>query len=170
MLAKLLIAMVVGGTTPTDFGLRMVGQPATSITPGKSQRLVTDSGDGGGAFRISAAATVGARFGRVTSTIRSPEHNRRVGGVRNSWHLHGRAIDIARRSSVSHAELAAALRNAGLHLIESLDEGDHSHFAFGDRPGPLNRRARAEQQAEVSAEATYFRFVVAPGSRSAASR
>jgi len=26
--------------------------------------------------------------------------------------------------------IAAAFRNAGYRLIESLDEGDHSHFAF----------------------------------------
>lgn len=74
---------------------------------------------------------MGASWGRVTSTYRSPEHNRRVGGVRNSFHLSGRAIDIARKPGVSHAQIAAAFRNAGYYLIESLDEGDHSHFAFG---------------------------------------
>ena len=45
--------------------------------------------------------------------------------------LSGRAIDIARRPGVRHADIAAALRAAGYVLIESLDEGDHSHFAFG---------------------------------------
>ena len=73
---------------------------------------------------------MGSRWGRVTSTYRTPKHNRRVGGVRNSYHLSGRAIDIARRPGVSHAQIAAAFRNAGYQLIESLDEGDHSHFAF----------------------------------------
>ena len=38
---------------------------------------------------------------------------------------------VVRRRDVSHWEVAAALRQAGFHLIESLDEGDHSHFAFG---------------------------------------
>jgi hypothetical protein len=66
----------------------------------------------------------------VTSTLRTPAHNRRVGGVPNSFHLRGRAIDIARRPGVTHAQIAAAFRNAGYRLIESLDEGDHSHFAF----------------------------------------
>ncbi|CAA9515887.1 MAG: hypothetical protein AVDCRST_MAG91-1880, partial [uncultured Sphingomonadaceae bacterium] len=49
----------------------------------------------------------------------------------NSYHLRGRAIDIARRPGVRHADLEAAYRKAGYSLIESLDEGDHSHFAFG---------------------------------------
>ena len=44
--------------------------------------------------------------------------------------MSGRAIDIARRPGVSHWQIAAAFRNAGYRLIESLDEGDHSHFAF----------------------------------------
>ena len=89
----------------------------------------------GGSGNLSAAAGMGSRWGRVTSTYRTPKHNRRVGGVRNSYHLSGRAIDIARRPGVSHAQIAAAFRNAGYQLIESLDEGDHSHFAFafGDK-------------------------------------
>jgi hypothetical protein len=76
-----------------------------------------------------------------------------VGGVRNSWHLRGRAIAIARRTGVSHAAIAAAFRAAGYTLIESLDEGDHSHFAFGgarssrpDSPA-LNAVAPAQQLA-----------------------
>jgi hypothetical protein len=73
---------------------------------------------------------IGAQWGRVTSTFRSVEHNRAVGGVPNSYHLRGRAIDIARRPGVSHSMIAAAFRNAGYQLVESLDEGDHSHFAF----------------------------------------
>ena len=73
---------------------------------------------------------IGAHWGRVTSTYRSPAHNRRVGGVANSYHLSNRAIDIARRPGVSHSQIAAAYRNAGYSLAESLDEGDHSHFAF----------------------------------------
>jgi hypothetical protein len=84
-----------------------------------------------GSGNLAAAARLAAQWGRVTSTYRSPQHNRAVGGVPNSYHLRGRAIDIARRPGVSHWQIAAAFRNAGYQLIESLDEGDHSHFAFG---------------------------------------
>ena len=78
-----------------------------------------------------AAERIAASFGVVTSTFRSVMHNREVGGVPNSFHLLGRAIDVARRPGIPHARIAAALRGAGYVLVESLDEGDHSHFAFG---------------------------------------
>jgi hypothetical protein len=74
--------------------------------------------------------------------VRSPAHNRAVGGAPNSFHLSGRAIDIARRPGVRHAQVDAAFRKAGFVLLESLDEGDHSHLAFrmaGD-PGPVPAR------------------------------
>lgn len=79
----------------------------------------------------ASAARLAAVFGTVTSVHRTVERNRLVGGVPNSYHLSGRAIDIARKPGVSHAQIAATLRVAGYNLIESLDEGDHSHFAFG---------------------------------------
>ena len=79
---------------------------------------------------ISGAASIAAGFGAVTSTFRSVEHNRAVGGVANSYHLSGRAIDIARKRGVTHSQIAAALQRAGYVMVESLDEGDHSHFAF----------------------------------------
>lgn len=79
---------------------------------------------------LEAAKLAGA-FGQVTSIFRTIAHNREVGGVPDSYHLRGRAIDVVRRKGVTHAEIAAALRAAGFHLIESLDEGTHSHFAFG---------------------------------------
>jgi hypothetical protein len=83
---------------------------------------------------ISGAASIAAGYGVVTSTYRSVAHNRAVGGVANSFHLSGRAIDIARRPGVTHAQIAAALKQAGYAMIESLDEGDHSHFAFATTP------------------------------------
>jgi hypothetical protein len=86
--------------------------------------LVPVAGDAGSAARLAAV------FGTVTSIHRTVERNRLVGGVPNSFHLSGRAIDVARRPGVTHDQIAAALRRAGYNLVESLDEGDHSHFAF----------------------------------------
>jgi len=90
-----------------------------------------------GSFDAGAAAAIGGQFGTVTSTARTPEHNRRVGGVANSHHLTtrgGRAIDIARKPGVSHAQIEQAYRAAGYSIIESLDRGTHSHFAFAGGP------------------------------------
>ena len=86
--------------------------------------VVALAGDAGSAARLAAV------FGTVTSIHRTVERNRLVGGVPNSYHLTGRAIDIARKPGVTHDQIATALRRAGYNLIESLDEGDHSHFAF----------------------------------------
>jgi hypothetical protein len=143
-------------SSQTDFGVRAVGvrtisgQRTTVITNSTSKALLVSNESParsnnplftnpslpmGSAVNLRAVAGLGSQWGRVTSTIRSVAHNRAVGGVRNSWHLSGRAIDIARRPGVTHAQIAAAFRNAGYHLIESLDEGDHSHFAFGSGGG-----------------------------------
>jgi hypothetical protein len=89
---------------------------------------------------MEAVARIGGQWGKVTSVLRTPEHNRKVGGVANSYHLSGRAIDIARRPGVRHADIAAALFRAGFRPVESLDEGDHSHFAFA-RAGEVARAA-----------------------------
>ena len=105
---------------------------------------------GGATPSMASAAGIGAKWGVVTSVHRSPERNRAVGGAPNSWHLQGRAIDIARRPGVRHAEIDAAYRRAGYVLIESLDEGDHSHFAFG-LPGQAPRPAASAKVQLASA-------------------
>jgi hypothetical protein len=87
--------------------------------------ILTVAGDTASAARLAAA------FGTVTSIHRTVERNRIVGGVPNSYHLSGRAIDVARKPGITHDQIATALRRAGYNLVESLDEGDHSHFAFG---------------------------------------
>lgn len=79
---------------------------------------------------LDAAKKFGERFGTVTSTVRSKARNKQVGGVPNSYHLTGQAMDIARGKGISHKKIETALRRAGFDIIESLDEGDHSHFAF----------------------------------------
>ena len=143
----LLCGASAAGAQATDFGIRSVsGQravvtvgvaPKVSARPDGAVQAVVPQSSGaswtqlsGGSGSLRTAASLGSHWGRVTSTLRTPAHNRRVGGVRNSFHLRGRAIDIARRPGVTHAQIAAAFRNAGYRLIESLDEGDHSHFAF----------------------------------------
>jgi hypothetical protein len=82
------------------------------------------------AAEISSASRLVSAYGLVTSTFRSVAHNKAVGGVADSYHLLGRAIDIVRRPGVTHQQIEAALKRAGYSLIESLDEIDHSHFAF----------------------------------------
>jgi hypothetical protein len=173
----------LAASSQTDFGIRTVGvrtisgQATTVVTNSTSKALLVSSTISpartnnslftnpslpmGSGVNLRAAAGLGSEWGRVTSTIRSVAHNRAVGGVRNSWHLSGRAIDIARRPGVTHAQIAAAFRNAGYYLIESLDEGDHSHFAFGGGGGYLSP-ARAVRSASSSpSTSTQWKIVTA---------
>src|SRR3954467_12182404 len=54
---------------------------------------------------LNAAAALGSHWGTVTSTTRTWEHNRLVGGVANSFHLVGRATATAPRPGVRHVDL-----------------------------------------------------------------
>ena len=87
------------------------------------------------AAEVSAAAHLVSAYGVVTSTFRTVAHNRAVGGVPNSYHLLDRAIDVVRRPGITHSQIEGALKRSGYRLIESLDEHDHSHFAFAALPG-----------------------------------
>lgn len=148
----------------TNWGIRELGRSPSSASseplPAGTWAMEQPSGDR--QVDMGTVKQIGARWGQVTSTYRSPEHNRAVGGVANSYHLRGRAIDIARRPGVNHWQIAAAYRDAGYSLAESLDEGDHSHFAFG---APKHRHSGQAQMVPVKAgEKTEWRIVYAPPS------
>ena len=150
VIGLILLSSATSASAGTDFGIRTLSGQRATVRVGVAEKAavrestnvqarvasetVQTSGNwapiGGGSGSLNSAANVGSHWGRVTSTYRTPAHNRAVGGVRNSYHLRGRAIDIARRPGVTHSMIAAAFRNAGYQLVESLDEGDHSHFAF----------------------------------------
>lgn len=154
----------------TNFGVRAIpgvaAMPRETARAGAPLRSAAILRTGG--VDIRQAAAIGAAWGRVTSTWRSAERNRAVGGVRNSFHLSGRAIDIARRAGVRHRDVEAAFRRAGYVLIESLDEGDHSHFAFGGRGAPQLGTlvmAKADKTA-LPARETRWHIVSAPNSAS----
>ena len=116
------------------FGLAGLCALALGCSPAGAQPLKRNADFIPSAQTVSAAAArIASPFGVVTSTFRTAAHNREVGGVPDSYHLLGQAIDVARRPGITHARIAAALSAAGSQLVESLDEGDHSHFAFGRR-------------------------------------
>ena len=171
MRAGIAVILLVSGSAAaaadTDWGIRELGKPVRSETsdsrndPPPAGTWAMDQPAGGRAFDMGDVRQIGGRWGQVTSTYRSAEHNRRVGGVANSYHLRGRAIDIARRPGVSHGQIAAAYRAAGFSLAESLDEGDHSHFAFGP---PKHRGPQPQMVAVQAGEKTEWRIVYAPPS------
>ena len=163
----------------TDFGVRMVASESgtRALVPVRVEHAARLGQAepvrpvGIGSFNLSTAASIAARMGRVTSTHRTPARNRIVGGVRNSYHLSGRALDVVPHSGVGHRQIEAALLNAGYRLRESLNEGDHSHFAFDFDSGPRAMLARAvalrpAAAPAASATGTTWKVVYAPNARS----
>ena len=63
----------------------------------------------------------------MTSTLRSPARNKRVGGVANSYHLKGRARDSVPPPGMSMDVYAQRLQRLNPHL-EVINEGDHVHM------------------------------------------
>ena len=155
-----LVVGTAANAADTDWGIREVGKPVARAPANEPLPAGTWGMESSGrAVDMGDIRQIGGHWGQVTSTYRSPEHNRRVGGVANSYHLRGRAIDIARRPGVTHAQIAAAYRNAGYSLAESLDEGDHSHIAFG----PPKHHAPQPQLVTVKVgEKTEWHMVFAP--------
>ena len=165
----LISASLSAPSSGTDFGVRTIGIPEAPARAVKTVHIegipeaparATEAAVNAvvtGKLNLSSAAALGSHWGRVTSTYRSPEHNREVGGVPNSYHLLGRAIDIARGPGVNHAEIKAAYLRAGYTLVESLDEGDHSHFAFSFGPPRISSFTPSEKP-----EATAWKIVYAP--------
>lgn len=96
-----------------------------------------------GPLDLNAASSLGSRYGKVTSTTRTPEHNKEVGGAPNSYHLSGHAIDIARNKGVSHGQIVAAYKKAGYQVIEAIDEGDHTHLALAGGSAAVQQTAKA---------------------------
>jgi hypothetical protein len=102
----------------------------------------------GGDFTLSdALAAVRSVGGTPTSTTRTPERNAKVGGVANSFHLSGQAIDVAKGPGVTLNKLVAAIRNKGGRILEALDEGDHFHIAFKTGSAAAEQLARATERA-----------------------
>lgn len=66
----------------------------------------------------------------ITSAARTPQHNAAVGGVPNSYHLTGHAVDFEPPPGQTNAQAVAKLKASGLPFVELLNEGDHVHVAW----------------------------------------
>ena len=161
MLSQSSIALAAGAT---NFGVRLVPSESRngSLVPVRVEAVSRNTRS---SLNLRGAVALTSKLGRVTSTYRSPAHNRFVGGVRNSFHLSGRAVDVVPRPGVRHEDIRTALVRAGYRLRESLDEGDHSHFAF-DFGDSGSRQIKVQATAPPAAAGeTPWRVVYAPGAR-----
>ena len=85
------------------------------------------------AWMEQVRAALGNRVVHVNSWCRCPEHNARIGGAPNSYHLRGMAVDITVRD-LSPRKVQAILKN--LPLIGGL--GRYASFTHVDR-GPVRQ-------------------------------
>lgn len=90
----------------------------------RSQTPTVSFGSTGQAQAAIRQAIPGVGF---TSGLRSPADNARVGGVRNSNHLKGRAWDLTPPRGMTMAQLEAKARSLGFRV---LNEGDHVHVSW----------------------------------------
>jgi hypothetical protein len=99
----------------------------------------------------------------VTSGVRTPERNAAVGGVPNSYHLRGQALDIKPPQGVSLEQFRQTLEARGMSVAELIDEGNHWHLAWGAKadqgaprvlaqgaPKPKSRPATPQEKADFS--------------------
>lgn len=70
---------------------------------------------------------------KITSTKRTPEKNKAVGGTANSDHLTGEAADFVPGPGQTMSQLAAQLRSARIGQV--IQEGDHVHVEWGKGAG-----------------------------------
>lgn len=102
---------------------------------------------GGGSAQANADQIAALLGGSITSTQRTPEHNAEVGGVANSMHISGEAVDITvpeRYQGMSRADIeadvAAQLDQAGIPASEIVFEGDHIHVGWRGVTAPERER------------------------------
>ncbi len=82
----------------------------------------------GGQFQMSTGfAPQGMPGERITSTLRSAQHNKDVGGVPNSYHLSGRARDSVPPPGMSMGEYYQRLKVLNPNY-DVINEGDHVHI------------------------------------------
>lgn len=70
----------------------------------------------------------------ITSGQRNPGYNAQVGGVPNSQHIPGNAVDFVLPPGKTFADVQRAFQASGLPASELINEGSHIHWGWGDKP------------------------------------
>lgn len=129
------------------------------------QKLATTDKQLGRQIDLSGARAIVAGIGgRVTSDHRSQDEQERLyqrylagkgplaAKPGTSYHERDQALDIAKTPGMTLARIAKAFEDAGVKLVEKLDEGDHFHVAWGKKGKDPDATARDAQAAADKAE------------------
>ncbi len=106
----------------------VTAHPAVSAQPGKPASPITEDQVGALIPSLFPGST-------ITSQYRTPEHNAAVGGVPNSLHTMGEAVDFKPPAGTTLPQIRAALESRGLPISELIDEGTHVHWGWGAKGG-----------------------------------
>lgn len=111
-----------------EMARRQIGDPATYSSPG------VPGVSQGAETTLRALETSWGRPLKVTSGYRDPEHNARVGGAKNSQHIHGKAfdVDVSDLSREERVNLITQARAAGFRGIGVYENSLHFDVG-GDR-------------------------------------
>lgn len=156
---------------PVTFADGTKGYAYRSDYAGAPPALRTDSGPAvpapsNGLTESGAQAFVKGMFpgAVISSGQRTPAHNAAVGGVPNSMHIPGQAVDFVLPKGMSFDQVKQQFAAAGVPTTELLNEGDHVHWGWGQKssaptsgPAPIQtdvqaaaNKAAAGQNAEFS--------------------
>lgn len=121
----------VSAAAPSSGGHYEGDGHAHGVTPsGKLVAIGNYQFDGAIAPKVTALAKQFPGL-RITSGYRDPERNRRANGVKNSWHLKGRAVDFAGSAGDMQRALAWGRQNGAIEsLIHNAGSGQHLHLAW----------------------------------------
>lgn len=116
----------------------------TSFNPQTGQMSTTQQAQGaqppsvqsGGLDIASDAQQFSALGIPVSSTVRTADRNRQVGGVGNSYHLTGEALDIAPQNPQQKQQARQFWEGRGYQVI---DEDDHLHVEPPSRGATISR-------------------------------
>lgn len=160
------------GIKPTKFGLPTSYKTVDDEATGKKWRFNIKTGQlepvddayvapepqptiqGADNFKQAFTGLASKHGAQITSITRTPEENRRVGGVDNSYHLTSQAGDFV----VPQQNKAQFMADARAMGLEAIDEGDHIHVEPPSRGAPPPRPASgyvglsAADKARVQAE------------------
>jgi hypothetical protein len=103
---------------------------------------------------------------QITSGLRTAAHNAAVGGVPNSAHLTGNAVDFVPQG-MSSTDAVTRLAQAGIPFDQLIDEGSNVHIAWGGQQrGQVLRRTPSGGYVNVSAPTPATRPTQTPASMS----
>jgi hypothetical protein len=143
----------IGGAPAPAGGLQPPGGGSPSAPGGSPAAPAPDAAAPGNpsADQVSAAITKIFPGAIITSTTRTPEHNAEVGGVPDSMHLGGQAVDFVLPKGATFDQVKAAVAQSGLQVTELLNEGSHVHIGWAPKGQQVAQAAPQPQAAPPGA-------------------